>query len=295
MNPTEDNQYVIDLKLLKYLGLYQILDPNTKEVYGCNIYHFISIFIALPLIAVSLLCPFGLYNLLNDITASLLYFGSVNNYLFSCYKMYNIAKHAKDIWACIDVTRRDFMLYRAYNRNVFNYWQKHTLRVMYSYLCVVLPPVLIWYLSPCVFRNTTVAYKNMDGTYSKYRMNIINLYMIVSTETYNRNFYKFYFFELAIYSGFYYFSLLYDILVGMLSFALSCQLETISDGIHSLGYESQIDNFGKYVFSNFILKVPTSYNVKFIIISITCTYHIIIIIHNLFITLVIIAGLLRSK
>lgn len=261
MNPTEDNQYVIDIKLLKYLGVYQILEPNTKKICGYNAHHIVSVFIGLPMIIVTMLCPFGLYNLLNDITAFILYLGSVNNYLFSCYKMFSIAKHSKEIWACIDVTRRDFMRYRNYNRNVFNYWQKYTLRVMYSYLSVVLPPVLVWFLSPCVLRNTTVAYRNMDGTYSKYRMNIINLYLVVSAETYNRNFYKFYFLELTTYCGFYYFSVLFDILMGMLCFALSCQLETIADGIHSLGYASRIDNSGTCLFSHFIfqelLRVPT--------------------------------------
>lgn len=240
MDTTDENQYVFNLNLLKRLGVYQILNPETRNIFGYNVYHVVSVFIALPMLVVSILCPFGLYHLLNDITAFILYFGSVNNYLFSCYKMYIIVIHSKDIWDCVDVTRRDFMSYQKYDATVFNNWQNRIVRVMYTYLCVVSLPILIWFMSPCILQNTTVSYRNLDGTYSTYRMNIINLYLIVSSETYNSYFYVFYLVELTIYVGFYFFSILFDILLGVLCFALSCQLETISDGIHSLGYGSSI-------------------------------------------------------
>lgn len=234
MDSTVENQYVFNSDVLKYMGVYQILDPNTRKIYGYNIYHIASVFIGLPMVTVSIYCSFTLHNLMNDMTAIILHFGGIINFLFAIYKMYSILYHSKHIWACLEIAGLDFISNRNYNRNVFTAWQKRTVQIMYIYLCLILSPILIWFMSPYLLQNATIVYRNMDGTYSRYRMNIINLYLVMSSEMYNSNFYIFYFIEVTIYVGYLYFSIIFDIILGVMCFSLCCQLETISNRIHSL-------------------------------------------------------------
>lgn len=237
MDSKQEKQYIFNMKLARIMGLYQILIPNSFSIFGYNIYHIITVFFVSFTFAISMLFPIGLLYLRNDIIAIMYYMGCISNFLLSCFKMVNILYHSKDIWKCIDVTSFNYISYKNYDRNVFKNWQTRSIRVTYIYIVIALFAFFCWIFSPCIMNKSVIAIRNIDGSYSKYRMNIFNLYLIASNETYNRNFYIFYVIEIIISICYVYFTIVFDVLMLLVCFAISYQLETISNTIKSLGHE----------------------------------------------------------
>lgn len=237
----EDDSFSV-INLTKLFGLYQILNPNTTKIFGYNMYHIIIVLIGLLLFAVSMLSPIGLYNLSSNMTEFSFPFGFIYNMLFSCYKMMIILYYSKDVWHNIVVTRFNFMSYQYYNIQLFKNWQKRAIRIICIFIIISILALSIWIAIPSVFNTTTVTMKNLDGSYSEYRMNIFNLYLIVSNKTYNEFFYIFYIVEISVCVGYYYFTILFDILTAVFCCSLSGHLETISDKIKSLAYKSSKDH-----------------------------------------------------
>ncbi|XP_060876259.1 odorant receptor 46a-like [Metopolophium dirhodum] len=237
MDSKQEKQYIFNMKLARIMGLYQILIPNSTSIFGYNIYHIVIVFLLSFTFAISMLFPIGLLYLRNDIIAIMYYMGCISNFLLSCFKMVNILYHSKDIWKCIDVTSFNYISYKHYDRNVFKNWQTRSIRVTYIYIVIALFAFFCWIFSPCIMNKSVIAIRNIDGSYSKYRMNIFNLYLIASNETYNKNFYVFYVIEIIISICYVYFTIVFDVLMLLVCFAISYQLETISNTIKSLGHE----------------------------------------------------------
>lgn len=254
MDPTKDNEYIFNLKLSKLMGLYQILDPNTIRIFGFNVYHIGIVFISLYMMAISMWCSISLYYLTNDINAFVFYFGCVQNYMFSCYKIIQILYYSKDIWKCIDITSVRFLSYQYYDKSIFKNWQTRSIRISKRYVSLSSIAMLFWIIISKALSKNIITIKNLDGSLSKYRMNIFNLYLIASDETYNRHFNLLYLIELVIAIAFLYFSLLFDVLMIMMCFSISCQLETICDAMKSLGHRCSKNVLSTYIHIVFILK-----------------------------------------
>lgn len=242
MDTTKENEYVFNFKLARLMGLYQILDPTTITLCGYNVYHIIMAVFKLYLYFMSLLGPISLYYLTNDVIAFTFYVGTVQNYIYSCFKIIMFVNRSKDIWNLIDVTSFNFMSYRHYNRNIFTNWRTICIWTSYMYIILVFFVLLCWSASPFVFSNTIVQIKNIDGSYSKYQINVINSFVMLSDETYNKHLALFYCVELTAGVLFMYFTTIFDIFVIMICFALCCQMEAISSAVQSLGYNLSFDN-----------------------------------------------------
>lgn len=246
MVSANENEHIFNFKLARLVGLYQILDPTTFTLFGYNGYHILMGLFSLYLYFMSSLCPISLYYLMNDVIAFTFYVGCVENYLFSCYKIIIIVHHSKDIWNCIDVTSFNFMSYRHYDRRIFVNWRTICVRTSRMYIILVFFVLLCWAVSPFVFNDTLVKIKNTNGSYNNYQINVINSFVMLSDETYNKHVAVFYCVELLAGFLFIYFTTIFDVLVIMMCLALSCQLDAISHTVQSLGYEYPFDNFGTY-------------------------------------------------
>jgi len=54
----DENNTIINMKLSKMIGLYQILDPNSPQILGYNIFHVIVTFFILYEIIILIFCLF---------------------------------------------------------------------------------------------------------------------------------------------------------------------------------------------------------------------------------------------
>jgi len=233
------NNIAMDSKTLTFLrlmGLYQILDPNTVKIYGYNIHHIVIMIFVSFLFVVSMLFPIGLIYLRNDITAFLYYGGCLSNFMLSCFKIFKVMYCSKDIWKFIDVTRYYLNTYKHYNINVLKNWDTRSIRAIYIYIMIWLIGFISWFSSPYILNEYTVKIRNIDGSYSNYRVNIFNIYLIASDETYNMHFYIFYIIEIIIHFCYVYSSVVSDIIIILISFEINSRMEIICIACGSLNY-----------------------------------------------------------
>lgn len=242
MDASKQNQYVFNLKLVEFLGLRQILDPETAKFYGYNVLHIIIAVFSVYILSITMLCPFGFYYFMNDVDAFIFYMGCIENYSFSVYKIMNIVYYSKDLWKCMNNTNFNLMVYKHYDISIFEMWRKRSLRVSFIYVVIAFIGMVSWISVPLVFSKTMVTIKNLDGSYSRFRINISNMYLIVSDETYNKHLNVFYVVEVIVFVAFYYFSLIFDICMVIICFAILCQLDIICNTIQSLGYKIRSNN-----------------------------------------------------
>lgn len=249
MNPLINDDYVFNIELSKFIGLYQILDPSTVKFYNYNVFHIIITFASVFILSISLLCPIGFYSLMNDVIAFTFYLGVVEQFLISIYKALHIVYHSNDLWKIILNTSYTLFSYAFYNRNIFKYWQKRSLNITVLYITAVSFNLLIWMVIPFIFNNTLISVKNLDNSYSYYRLNLFNMYLPISAELYNKYFIVFYFIDSAALVLYLICSMIHDIFKIMTCYTLVCQLETVNDGFQSLGQNNRTysdKNFSKY-------------------------------------------------
>lgn len=238
MEDTTEQQYIVHWKMAKCSGLYQILNPSATKLFTYNVFH-IAVWIGLLFsFAITMPCPIGFYSLTNDATAFIVYFGYVINLIFANYKMINILYYSKEIWRLIEVSNSSFISYQHYNRSIFQKWRKRSLRVSCLLIIISILGYLVWGSSPYIFKNSYVTIRNLDGTIDKYRMNIFNMYVTFSDETYNKHFHKFYLMEMVFYTLYIFFITLFDLITVTMCLAICCQLETINDAVQVLGHRS---------------------------------------------------------
>jgi len=88
------------------------------------------------------------------------------------------------------------------------------------------------------FRNEITPVKNRDGSVGYYRQNIVNLYIIVSDETYDTYYNTFCFAEALLTVSLAMFFLLFDMLLITLCFGICGQMEIIESAFESVGHKS---------------------------------------------------------
>lgn len=247
MDQSNIKNYIFDLKFVKILGLYQMLDFKTIQMCGYNNYHIGIMIFVLYEFTISMINMIFLYRLANDITAFMYYSGIFFNFILSSYKILNILYFSKDLWKCmVDITNCSFLSYQHYNKNVFKNWRSITILVLYIYAILTIVVLLVWTITTIMMNNTFITIRNRDGLYSKHRMSILNSFYMVSNDTYDNNFNILFIMEIILLIVFDYFIFIFVNIITIMCFAFSCQLETICDGIASLGYECSHDNLGKY-------------------------------------------------
>ncbi|VVC28588.1 Olfactory receptor, insect [Cinara cedri] len=244
MDTSRNMKYLYSLSLVKLIGLYQILDPKNFRIYGFNAYHVGTVLSCVYISAICVPSPLGLYHWSNDLNAFVFYFGLVGNFVLTVFKMINIVYYSEDIRKCVEIARFGFISsYQHYNMKIFKKWQKWLTRVSFVYVMTVSSLIVVWLISPWVLNKTMVKIKNVDGSYSEYRMNIYNMYLMVTPQMYNEHYMLFYAIEAILLVSFIYFQIVFDIILIIICSALTCQLEIICDAVQTLGYKRcQIGN-----------------------------------------------------
>lgn len=239
----EKHLHLFNWKLVKLLGLCHILKPNAFQIYGYNIYRatlFILLVLPMPIVIISV--SFGIYYLINDAIAFISNIFCVAFFFISGFKAVTVLYFSNEIWKCFEISCLNFLSYRNYNKNIFRQWQNRTFRKTFLLFSIYTIPSLFWLMSSNFFSHYYITIRNIDDTHSNYRLNLFNLYPIVSDETYNKNFTIIYYMEIFLATLFVFFLLSFDIITVMLSYALCCHLETISEALKMLGHQPCVDN-----------------------------------------------------
>lgn len=243
-----------DSNLAKYLGLKQILNPNSMTMYGYNVYHIgLYLGIILPMIAVCMFWPIVFYYLKNDMITLVVNFGYMSNLLLACYKLIIILNNANKIWKFNDLFSTNIVSYRQTNENIFENQRRRSIQMTCTVIVIASVTFFVWSLCPFLVNNIFLSVKNIDGSIHRFRINIFNMYSAVSDVTYNKYFYIFYSAEFIIYLCHISSLIFYNITMIMISFRICHHLAVINDAFQILGYKTcSEDNLsGKYTQSYF--------------------------------------------
>lgn len=240
-------EYTFDVKLAKYLGIFDILDTdNTTRKFGYNVNRIIIKISGLYIFTIALSNMIDLYGMNNDVIVCSYYLGMSISYLLMCYKLAIILYRSNDLLECFAITNRTFLSYLHYNTKVFENWRERSIRIVYVYCAMVSVVCIFWISSPSVLSDTVVTTRLVDGSYSTRRTNIINVFLMVPDDMYNDHFNIFFLLEILSALGFIYSTVVCDNIMIIICIALSSQLDRINDGIASLGHESSPNDSSEY-------------------------------------------------
>lgn len=234
------DEFILNLKLASYTGLHQMIHPSsgTRKVLGYNVYHvFVMAYMVFVAITLALI-PIGMYLWDNDIGQIAMGLILLGNYAFSIYKVVIVMRNSREIWDCVRVTRFDFLSsYGGYRTDVLKLCSIRSNRITYTYSVCCYAVLVLWYMTPFMLRNSKITIKYRDGTYHNYRMNVHNLYVPVSSSTYNEYFLCFYVLEVMFGLCYIFFSVMFENYVVSMCLAISSQVETIGKAFESLGHK----------------------------------------------------------
>lgn len=257
---------IFNVKLAKYFGLYQILNPDTGKLYGYNKFHVLSMFYVFVLLGIMFVTFVGVCGKVHrDPMSAVVPLVVIQNVVFASYKIAVVIRHSREIWNCLDVTRYDFVDQRA--SKTFKRFRSrglHSTMVIFvaGHLALFLSLVVPLYIDHMHHAHQTTEEDDYSSSAS-YRYNMFNLIYPVSSDTYNDWFYVFYVCELIV--GVFYLQIAndFDFLLIPVCLALGAQLETIGREYRSLrqhhdGANDKIrqttntDNPGKYLLNMFL-------------------------------------------
>lgn len=249
-----EKNHVFNIKLSKFLGLYQILDPETVKFRGQNVYHIVMACILLYMCAISMILNLsGLYYWKVNMPISIDYLWKSGTTVYMIYKIWIVIRHSNDIWNCLSITRYGFTSFNNRNRhNILDRWRDRLVLLTTIYVIMYFTSTITYMVFTLLFSERVSPVKNHYGSIGYYRQNIMNFYLIVSDETYNTHYYMFYFSE-ALFLIFVTISfLIFDILLVTLCFGICCQMQIIYSAFESVGHKSLRDHnspiIGEYDF-----------------------------------------------
>ncbi|KAL4083387.1 hypothetical protein QTP88_028711 [Uroleucon formosanum] len=234
-----EKNYLFNIKLAKMIGLHQMLDPETVKYRGVNIYHIAMVGVFLYVIVTSVIMILsGLYYWSVNIPISMDYFCKLVFAWYVMYKMFFVIRHSNDMWNCLSITRYDFTSFGNRNRHIVYRWRERLAWLTKIYAFTYFMACFSYLAFTLAFNKDKSPVKNHDGSIGYYRQNILNLYIIVSDETYNGNYWMFYIVESF---GPYFLTislLIFDYLLITLCFSICCQMQIICSAFDSVGHKA---------------------------------------------------------
>lgn len=253
MGPENGKCYIINLHLMKITGLYQLLNPNTSKLFGVNFYKLSGSISVLYLSLVMVMCNISVYYSLSDFAEVVKYLMLIIATLFALIKMYFIIRNSDALWEFVGFTSIDLLPYGGHQRAILVDARSISIRVSKIITSVWVAVITIWILSPIIINGNYINVKSNNGTYNRYRYNMLNLLFPVSDEFYNENFKLFYLLETVALLFYGYSMMSFDYLVISMCITITYQLKTIAMSYSTLGYDSCFKS--KLTYSNNISNI----------------------------------------
>ncbi|XP_022163441.1 uncharacterized protein LOC111028952, partial [Myzus persicae] len=246
METFNDHTATINLKILKQYGFYQMLDPNSKKIFGWNVYWIF--FIILTLITECLICfgNFGFFLELEDtIDATDLFLIIFSNLLShsASLKMIILIINRKKILDLLDVTDLIFLKSRPCRDNIKILYThcSRALQLTNIYFYTVAIVLFEWIIFPIIV-NSFIEYNNANQRLD----NVINRQYPVGVNTYNKYYILFYVFEITIGIKSVYLVLMIDVLLLSIGWAITVQYEVLAAAFKNIGHNKNLQKDHNY-------------------------------------------------
>lgn len=233
-----DNNTMVDVKLFKAIGLYQLLEPVERSGFSQR---FRTAYLTVLWVTTGLLImqSVRLYLTLGNLQ-TFVYSAMLITVGLNCIiKGYVMVTNANRLRSVLDVALYGFTLCGCRDQVEFNRYRDFLFTRLRVYAIFNFVTLIIW-LSVPFFINEYMSFTKMDGTVGHYRQTILNFWIPVSENTYNwiPVWTLIYTIESVISSMYIFSFILFDCYLITACMALSAQFRTLSAAYETLGPSS---------------------------------------------------------
>ncbi|XP_025413656.1 uncharacterized protein LOC112685845 isoform X1 [Sipha flava] len=254
MKSENDKNLMINMRLMKMIGLYQILSPNSPKILGINIFKYLTI-IQLFIIQISafefISNIYFCWDNINEVTKYCMYLQSD---VIATIQLYYVLKKSNEIWNCIRLTSTSHLAYKYHSRRIFEAGQSKS--KSYSVLIMLLWVTLVvsWILVPYMVKNYYIEV-NVENVVYRYRFSALNCLYPVTDKFYNEHFIAYYCVESIILMCWGHIRMIFDVLGTSMCITIAFQLKMIANSFsmlnitdnHSTNYHFDSDNATKLI------------------------------------------------
>nr|UMT69224.1 odorant receptor 25 [Myzus persicae] len=239
VSQNEDN-LMINMRLMKKTGFYQLLDSRSLKVFGHNVFKCMSVVQISILLSIAVIFVLNIYYFSDDINTVMMYSMLITSDVLSILKLYYILQNSDTIWNCIQLTSIDDLSYKYHDRRILE--EGRLKSKSYSLLIIFMWMYLIisWGMAPLFVTNYFLTVE-VNNQIHRYRFNVLNYVFPATDQFYNDNFVFYYCVELLTLVLWGHCTMNFDILLLSMIITFKYQLKTVANSFKSISdYKSLI-------------------------------------------------------
>lgn len=236
MNSKIEQHLMVNTRLMKITGVYQILCPHVRKVYGFNLFACIIVIHMINLTGAIISFASNLYYCIDDLSQISQYFMVIVAAIATVFKMYVIKQRSETIWNCMQLTSMKFLSYEHHDRRTLETGRTKSKLFSTIFTYLWLGVMASWILAPFVLSEYHMRVKVDNDVYYSYRFNVLNLVFPVSDKFYNKNFLTYYCIESIITVSWGHGVLIFDIILISMCITFTYQLKAIRNSYSTYGY-----------------------------------------------------------
>ncbi|CAI6364107.1 unnamed protein product [Macrosiphum euphorbiae] len=230
-----EDSLMINMRLMKKTGFYQLLDSRSVKVFGHNVFKCMSVVQMSVLLSVALIFVANIYYFSDDINTVMMYSMFITSDVLSILKLYYILRNSDTIWNCIQMTSIQDLSYKYHDGRILE--EGRSKSTSYSILIIFmwLNLAVSWSLGPLFVTNYFLVVEQNDEIY-RYRFNIMNFAFPATDRFYNDNFMIYYWIEFIPLVLWCQCTMNFDILLLSMNITLKYQLKTIANSYSAFDF-----------------------------------------------------------
>jgi len=237
---TVSKNLMINMRLMKKTGFYQLLDSHSLKVFGHNVFKCMSVVQMSILLSVAFLSAANIYYFSDDINTVMMYSMLITSDVLSILKIYYILQNLDTIWNCTQMTSIDDLCYKYHDRRILEDGRSksssYSILIMFMWLNLV----AFWSLGPLFVTNYFLIVEQKDEIY-RYRYNILNFAFPVTDRFYNDNFMIYYWIEFIVLVLWCHCTMNFDVLLLSMNITFKYQLKTIANSFSEFNFTRHND------------------------------------------------------
>lgn len=241
MDVLNDNEVIINMKLLKQSRFYSLIDPNGKRILGYSIYRLVFIIIFITVHTLVVYSNLGLFVEVNyelsNIEFFLIIFADLLNFL-TFYKTCILLYYVDKIMDLFDVTQINFLTSKHCRKNKdILYGYRNTINKFTNFYCIFCMVVIFQWIVFAFLGHVFATDKNADNRIPS----VINMPFPVSIRVFNQYYGIFFVFESVMGIFLLYCVLMIDTYLLSYGWIIIAQYEVVALAFKGIEHEDQRD------------------------------------------------------
>lgn len=233
---------IIDIQIVKYIGLFKILNPHGPKLYNINIFKLVAKIEIFFLTVALIMIMFSMYYTSNDANRFIFYLMLLVGMFDLSLNHFYVIKNSDAIWDFMSVMKIDFLSLKTIKLKNLKYKLATSISLVSCFFMGIAWIFLPFYLQQDNY--LTITFKN---DINNYRYTPLNLITPVTEELYDKYFSVFYVFDVIIVICCIHIAIFYDFIVLTTCICIECQLKIIANSYSTFAYMDRPINSKHFV------------------------------------------------